>query len=318
MTKSGANMASPWQFPGNPVLAVLFMPWRNQGTLSEPSLMCGQFLQSTRLLTVGCSDSPRRSGTPTSDRLSSSRQKSAQPQQESSNPVQTEDDFEVSDLDSDMEPDQLLETYLNVKVRLFQVNPDLVTPSNPRSKSNKKARGSQKATAPSGGALKLQKKLQQIESDALFDQREADDKWASKRVELAREAPGRSKRLKETKQEDPATPAEPESGTINAADDIMAQAALTGDALAQDSDNDDGLLGGMFTAEPGESQSVGSNGVEDSGSVTIRDFGKTTGMNPRRVLEEACRARFVCSFLFRFHDGMLTLSSQRFRCSSYF
>lgn len=256
------------------------------------------------------SNSPRRPDTPASDRTSnSSKQQRAQSQQETSAPAPPEDDLEVSDLDSDMEPDQLLETYLNVKTRLFQINPDLVATPNPRSKSNKKSRGPQKAVPPSAGALKLQKKLQQIESDALFDQREADDKWALIRIELVREAPSkaRSKRSQEVKAEDSESPAEPDPNPASAADDIMQQAAMAGDGLAQDSDDDDGLLGEMFTAEPGDGQPAVSNSSGDAGSVTIRDFGKSTGMSPRRVLEEACRARFVSLRSFQTKCGSILI-----------
>ncbi|KAF4540916.1 Helicase [Lasiodiplodia theobromae] len=189
------------------------------------------------------SNSPKRSETPASDRAPASRTKPVPTQQETDSPAPSEEDFDVSDLDSDMEPDQLLETYINAKSRLFQLNPDLVATVNSRSKSTKKSRGAPKTAPLSGGALKLQKKIQQIESDALFDQREADEKWASKRVELAREAPGRPKRLKETKIAESESLAEPESNAASAADDIMQQAALAGDVLAQNADDDDGLLG---------------------------------------------------------------------------
>ncbi|KAL1640105.1 hypothetical protein SLS58_007219 [Diplodia intermedia] len=227
---------------------------------------------------------------PAIDTSSSSR--STAPQQGADSPAPPEEDFEVSDLDSDMEPDQLLETYINAKSRLFQVNPDLVTTASSRSKSTKKSRGVQTPASLPRGALKLQNKIQQIESDALFDQREADEKWASVRVELARETPGRPKRPKEPKSKEWDSPAEPEANSANAADDIMQQAALAGDVLTQGADDGDDLLGGMFTAEPGDGQPLATGGsAGESVSATIRDFGKSTGMNPRRILEEACRAR---------------------------
>ncbi|KAB2579860.1 putative helicase [Lasiodiplodia theobromae] len=257
------------------------------------------------------SNSPKRSETPASDRAPASRTKPVPTQQETDSPAPSEEDFDVSDLDSDMEPDQLLETYINAKSRLFQLNPDLVATVNSRSKSTKKSRGAPKTAPLSGGALKLQKKIQQIESDALFDQREADEKWASKRVELAREAPGRPKRLKETKIAESESLAEPESNAASAADDIMQQAALAGDVLAQNADDDDGLLGGMFTAEPGNSQPLETNGsTGDSVTATIRDFGKSTGMNPRRILEEACRARDSGARLTYKHVSPTTYSSR--------
>jgi ATP-dependent RNA helicase DHX29 len=67
--------------------------------------------------------------------------------------------------------------------------------------------------------------------------------------------------------------------------------------LEEDSSDDDAALADLFASLPvnevdpitGKSTTVvnSSNGVK----VTIRDFGKWTGVSPTRVLEEACRAR---------------------------
>ncbi|KAF2088532.1 P-loop containing nucleoside triphosphate hydrolase protein [Saccharata proteae CBS 121410] len=215
---------------------------------------------------------------------------------------------DISDLGSDLEPDELLSTYMDAKTRLFQISPDLVTADkkNSRSKKSKKPTVSHK---PSPAANKLLNKLQQIESDVLFDQREADEQWASKRTELARESAGQSRRPKKADDANEATG--DASGAPSAVDDIMAQAALAGDTLAEDGD-DDALLGGMFSAEPGQSvptpDSDGNTG--DSASVTIRDFGKATGMNPRRILEEACRARDPSVRLVYKHVSPTTYSSR--------
>ena len=63
--------------------------------------------------------------------------------------------------------------------------------------------------------------------------------------------------------------------------------------LKESADDGDGdILSGMFDALPGVSQSSDvEDGDGNSNGVTVRDFGKLTGMNPKRVLEEACRAR---------------------------
>ncbi|KAF2147405.1 uncharacterized protein K452DRAFT_282402 [Aplosporella prunicola CBS 121167] len=203
-----------------------------------------------------------------------------------------EDDVDVSDLDSDMEPDQLLSTYLDVKSRLFHINPELVAAPSKSSKG-KKSKNSKQSISLSPGALKLQQKLQKIESDVLFDQREADEQWASKRNDLLREVPARSRQKRqESPKEKPVEVEESQPETSSAVDDIMREAGLAGDALAQESDEDGGMLGEMFLAEPGEPGQAAPNGGDgDTTPVTIRDFGKTVGMSPRRVLEEACRAR---------------------------
>ncbi|KAK8163670.1 P-loop containing nucleoside triphosphate hydrolase protein [Phyllosticta citrichinensis] len=234
------------------------------------------------------SSSPKRSDTPSSEITSGTPKKKQAASAAKQNEPSKQEDFDVSDLDSDMEPDQLLSTYLDVKTRLFQVDPELAPASNSNPKS-KKSKGPQKTAPASQGAQNLQKKLQQIESDILFDSRAADEQWASKRVDLAQLAPSRSRSKKP--EEQPKEIHEPESTGAGAVDDIMQEAAaMAGDALLQNPDEDDGLLGGMFAAEPGEGQQS-SSGRTESANVTVRDFGKAVGMNPRRVLEEACRAR---------------------------
>jgi ATP-dependent RNA helicase DHX29 len=69
--------------------------------------------------------------------------------------------------------------------------------------------------------------------------------------------------------------------------------------LEENGSDDDAALADLFASLPvnevdpltGKSSTVinGSNGIK----VTIQDFGKWTGVNPTRVLEEACRARRV-------------------------
>ncbi|KAH7118938.1 hypothetical protein B0J11DRAFT_81043 [Dendryphion nanum] len=91
-------------------------------------------------------------------------------------------DVAISDLDSDLEEDQLIETYLKIKERLFLIDPDVVD-----SKSKKLQKGSKsrnfKPPQPTHTAAtrKLLSQLGQLESDVLFDQDEAEARWPDRR-----------------------------------------------------------------------------------------------------------------------------------------
>lgn len=63
-------------------------------------------------------------------------------------------------------------------------------------------------------------------------------------------------------------------------------------AASQDEEDMD-LLGQMFSAVPDSppKSETTPNGA-DSADVTLRDFGKASGLSPRKVLEEAVRARY--------------------------
>ena len=202
-------------------------------------------------------------------------------------------DIAVSDVESDLEPDELLSTYMRTKARLYEVNPNATEST----QSKKGGKGSKATNSPAeAGEKKLQQKLQRIESDVLFDKRQADAEWASKRVELAREAADRRK-LQLSDEDGNKNENKTSAGTGKAKGTAAAfdEAELMGQKLLQESEDMDGddMLGGMFSAVPGVSEP--SEGVENlsdpSKPVTIRDFGRLTGINPKRALEEACRAR---------------------------
>jgi ATP-dependent RNA helicase DHX29 len=87
---------------------------------------------------------------------------------------------------------------------------------------------------------------------------------------------------------------------VDSDDEVSGKAAKIGAAMLEENESDDeGAIADLFASLPvnevdpvtGKTSTVvnGSNGVR----VTIRDFGKWTGVNPTRVLEEACRARYV-------------------------
>jgi ATP-dependent RNA helicase DHX29 len=129
-------------------------------------------------------------------------------------------------------------------------------------------------------ASKLQRKISAIENDVLFDRKEAEYFWKEKLDELRKEAAifrraDTEKELVEKKEPEP----EP-------------------DTTPPLEDGDGDLLGDMFQDdEPTLELGVITEELNKA-SITIRDFGKWTGLSPRRVLEEACKARYALSTLF--------------------
>ncbi|KAL1310940.1 hypothetical protein AAFC00_001163 [Neodothiora populina] len=229
------------------------------------------------------------------------REAATKPEPSSAAPVI--DDIQVSDADSDMDPDEMISTYLRTKARLFDRSPDLVT--EPLIKGNKKSKKLQtrpttvnaKATP---GEAKLQQRLKKLESDALFDQYTADLKWLEQRNELMQERSERRRlRLDEERKDTPQSASSPSGHPLDrpaessATDDIMAEAEREAQKLLAEMEEDDGISG-MF-GEPTESTSREDGAPGDTGatniSVSIRNFGKITGISPRRTFEEACRSR---------------------------
>ncbi|KAF1930304.1 ATP-dependent RNA helicase A [Didymella exigua CBS 183.55] len=198
-------------------------------------------------------------------------------------------DVQVSDIDSDIDLDELVPTYLKVKGRLYEIDPELVE-VNPRKKGSKGKKAAATKTVQSLKVRKLLSQLQQLESDALFDDREAEARWPSKRNEIAlnqaakRQAEAVQPRASKGPSQDeiadkPSFNERSSSMRVNGgdADDIMAEADMLGD---------------MFSAIPDEPTADNTTTENaEAGNITLRDFGKQGGVTPRRVLEEAVRSR---------------------------
>ncbi|KAK0922223.1 hypothetical protein LTR91_004897 [Friedmanniomyces endolithicus] len=204
-------------------------------------------------------------------------------------------DFDVSELESDCEPDELMSIYLRTKARLFETNPALVEVGKGNKKRNARKSGPTGSEAASGGEKKLLQKMQKIESDVLFDQREADYQWSIRSVDLARETAERN--IWQLSQE---APKESKNGSSSASgapqpSNISEEAERLGREMLRQSadDEDEDLLSGMFDALPGIGQTTEptSRGGATQANVVIRDFGRWTGMSPKRIVEEACKSR---------------------------
>lgn len=211
------------------------------------------------------------------------------------------DDIEVSDIESDMDPDEMLSTYLQAKARLFDRNPDLVDTASQNNKKSKNPRGkaSSNNRKPTPGEAKLQQQLKNIEADVLFDQQVANAKWAEHKIDVLQD---RAERRKLQVLDDHKLASKPDDKStqqptkVNASDDIMAEAEAAASQFLQEVDDDDDIagLGGMFGEAidtdnaPQQADQLPS---ANSADLVVRNFGKFSGMSPRRIFEDACRSR---------------------------
>nr|XP_036581626.1 helicase associated domain-containing protein [Colletotrichum truncatum]KAF6790069.1 helicase associated domain-containing protein [Colletotrichum truncatum] len=190
--------------------------------------------------------------------------------------------------DSDIEPDDLVPVYLESKAKLFELE---------RAQQEKKR---QKGSNTGGSeeedkVARLRAKIDRIEKDVLFDKFPAEQQWKTQKVILEKQFAA----AKKQKAQDEAAK-EPEKAVEELATssdgDINDEAARIAAEVLAEADDDDGALADLFANLPvtevdatGKSSTVinGADGVK----ITIRDFGKWTGVTPMRALEEACRAR---------------------------
>ncbi|KAK2625301.1 hypothetical protein QTJ16_005670 [Diplocarpon rosae] len=202
------------------------------------------------------------------------------------------------DYDSDIDPDDLLPVYLECKTKLFlsqQSKPKKEPSRGPR--LNKPASVFGKAGSSDPQSAKLLGKIKKIEDDILFDKYLADQQWDAKRIELEKEA-ACFRRLGESSQDSSDSNSQESQTLVGSDDDVSKEAVKIGAAVLEESgSDDDAALADLFASLPvnevdpltGKSSTVvnGPNGMK----VTIREFGKWSGISPTRVLEEACRAR---------------------------
>jgi ATP-dependent RNA helicase DHX29 len=198
------------------------------------------------------------------------------------------------DYDSDIDPDELLPVYLESKARLFHLQPAPNKRAPPRPNGRHSNQNSpQKSTDPE--SAKILRKIKRIEDDILFDKYIADQQWEGRRIQLEKEAAA-ARNAAELAQE--SGDSQGSETLVDSDDEVSREAAKIGAELLEETgSDDDAALADLFASLPvnevdpitGKSTTVvnGSDGIK----VTIRDFGKWTGVNPTRVLEEACRSR---------------------------
>lgn len=213
---------------------------------------------------------------------------------------------QVVTYDSDIEPDDLVPSYLETRTKLF----GLQRPQQDASRKGRKSGQQLQLPTAMGEPIddmeiaKLLAKLDKIEKDPLFDAGLARLQWEPKRITLERDYAEKKKTTSEVEatsenQEQSQNDDDKSLPTDGGDDDdeIAREAKkMAAEILAQDDDDEDQALADLFSALPtnevdadGKTSTVMNN--SDGTKVTIRDFGKFTGVSPLRVLEEACRSR---------------------------
>ena len=185
--------------------------------------------------------------------------------------------------DVDEDPGLLIDNYLSLQSRLYSLNSDVADAEHQRTAYAKAKLGrglESKVQNLDSESLKLLRKIKSIKADILFDLGEANERWAVIRNTLAREvAERRQLQLKESPK------------IIEAAmDTIMQESSPSIPNQKPTNEPEDGfMIADLFSSLP-------DNGTvtprESDGEQTIvRTFNQWSGISPRRVFEEACKAR---------------------------
>ncbi|KAH0292496.1 ATP-dependent RNA helicase A, partial [Aureobasidium sp. EXF-3399] len=265
----------------------------NDGKLVSPAFLTTHI---TVPFLIAPDNEPSEPATPSKPSGEQTPKKAAPaPSNQTSQPSDTPvDDIQVSDVESDLDPDEMLSTYLRTKLRLYERNPLLVNDSTKKPKKQQ-GNGTPSPRKATPGESKLQQRLKSIESDVLFDKGLADVRWIEGRNQILQNQTerkrfnlaGEAKAKKESDENSNNTPRE------SATDDVMAEAEAAAQQLLDEMGEDDEMLGGMFgEATEGASNGNTSGQAENADpDLTVRNFGKITGISPRRTFEEACRSR---------------------------
>ena len=194
--------------------------------------------------------------------------------------------------DDNVEPQEMLNRYLELQTRLFKRQPELTVIEHPRltKAKSKKTQKEQQAEDADIVSRRLLSRISRLQRDLLFDREEAYEKWGELRIHLLREAAER-KRLQ--LDESPiATPV----GSSAASSSTQPTPTATS---SEDGNEPDGIgLGEFFESLPevGVDVTTGNSNVTTSDAdgepITIRSFAAWRGLSPRKILEEACKARF--------------------------
>ncbi|KAE8349994.1 P-loop containing nucleoside triphosphate hydrolase protein [Aspergillus coremiiformis] len=227
---------------------------------------------------------PAQSSTPILTQDDSQGKQKKNPSKEALPPISS-----PYDSDSSLDPDILLPKYLELQTRLYHLQPEIF--DKPK-KGKKSVRGTIELDTNEPQVAKIRRKIAGIENDVLFDRPEAEYRWKEKLDDLRKEAAF----LRQNPVNKHPHLEEPESkgrSEVKGAETKMEVPSIDDEETAD-------LLGGMFQAE----EPVLETGVVlqelNKAAIKIRDFGKWTGLSPRRVLEDTCKARDTgCTIIFK-------------------
>ncbi len=204
----------------------------------------------------------------------------------------------LSDSEEDIDPDELLTAWLSTKSSLYELSPDHLIKGPAKNRhTGKKTKASNKDNVSSPEVARLVRRLQKIEKDILFDHYEGERRWNDIQISMAQEKGLRDRLQVGNTKRKPQTPA---TEGLTSSDDptlLSDKDSASPEPISQ-IENEEDLLGDLFLRLP-ESTTNAETGITsmtveqpEGIRLAIRDFGKWTGLSPRRILEEACRARY--------------------------
>lgn len=174
----------------------------------------------------------------------------------------------ISDESDDNDPEQLIDKYLSAKYDLL--------------KNLLSRKGDlQEGYASDGLTNRLQRRIQRIEGDILFDREEAMAQWNQLKKDLEAEY-ARLNTLAMRQNREAST----QAAAVNGAADSECE---TYKPSTKNDVTEDDFFGGIFALNENHDQ---DNRAAPAVTITVRDFGPLgAGVNPRKVLEDVCRAR---------------------------
>jgi ATP-dependent RNA helicase DHX29 len=185
------------------------------------------------------------------------------------------------DSDSSLDPDTLLPKYMELQTQLYHLQPEIFDAPK---KGKKSVGASTEIDTNNPQVAKIRRKISSIKNDVLFDRIEAEYRWKEKLDDLRREAAF-------FRENPPNVQSSPEEPEIKDQPGEKGTEPKTEVPPIDDEETTD-FLGDMFQAE----EPVLETGVIleelNKAAITLRDFGKWTGLSPRRVLEDTCKARY--------------------------
>ena len=194
--------------------------------------------------------------------------------------------------ESDLEPEDLIPKYVSAKERLYRGQPELFDPRTGAFKATQRQIRLENHGLESSRLLNsVRRCLEKIEADALFDQHEAAGRWRARLQEVAQEVS-----LSRANEKAATGRHKPESHIQRVKGPVEEMVSNEGKNEIE-SDGDDGLLGQIFASGDDETvlRTNDEAGSNINSTVRIRDFGEWLGISPRRVLDDACKARLVPS-----------------------
>ena len=189
-------------------------------------------------------------------------------------------------LDADVEPHELLDRYIKLQSILFERRPDLTSVLHV---SRKRWKPSQPPNVEHQGLIvsKLLQEIATVERDVLFDSDLGKSQWHNMRTGLLQEMANK-----------PSKPRKAPKALLH--DEALEDSQPHSNSMPVTPASDENELMGLgdfFDSLPQETLD-GQTGVtemavasEEGVSVTIRSFGQWSGVSPRRVLQDNCRAR---------------------------